>query len=165
MANIALKNKSITRTSSKKQMQQALLTEIEKIDAKLASLGLPANIVYKCANIPNFESPQNSINICNHVDINFLYRMLAHYENMYDNILLNSEKITGVKNTEVKNINGFLIRDIISDINLRIRVFSNQELITSLNTAKQKLSPFLNEDVRLFNTIKEVEALYKNLIK
>lgn len=165
MSNIVIKNKNITKKSSKKQMQEALVNEIEKIDAKLASLGLPPNIQYKCNTITNHETPQNSINISGQTEINILYRFLAYYENMYNNILSNSEKLLGVKNTDIRNINGFLIRDIICDLQLRIKVLSNSQLIASLTLAKQKLSPFLDEDTRLFNTIKEVESLYENLIK
>lgn len=158
------KNTSITRRSSKKSMQEAIKQEIEKIDAKLDSLGLPPKIVYICGAIPNHETSQNTIRIDQCNDLNWLYRALAYNENMYDSILKNSKEMFGTPNTEIRNSIGILIRDVISDLRLRIKVVTHQVLINSLTQAKAKLTPFLDEESRLFNTIKEVEILYKDLI-
>jgi len=157
---------TITKRSSKKQMQESLKNEIERIDAKLSSLGLPPNIVYNIQSaVQNHETSQNTVNIQTITDINYIYRALAYYENMYNSILSNSESMFGVADTEIRNPQGFLVRDIISDLKLRLRVIKNHTIIQTLNEAKQKLAPFLDEDTRLYNTIKEVTGLYQNLLK
>jgi len=38
-------------------------------------------------------------------------------------------------------------------------------VITITKRSSKKLAPFLDEDTRLYNTIKEVTGLYQNLLK
>ena len=156
---------ALSKVATREELQNSVKKEIERIDEKLASLGLPPNIVYKLnSSIANFETSQNTVNIYSCTDLNWLYRALSYYTNMYNTILERSKSMFGVANTEIRNQNQFLIRDIIVDIELRIRVLTNSSTINVLNQAKAKLTPFLDEDTKLISTIKEVEALYKTLI-
>ncbi len=162
MTNIIKKPSTIRKNSSKKQMQNAIKLEIEKIDEKLNSLGLPPNIVYVCSSITNFETSQNNVTISNCTDISWLYRALAYYENLYNNTLENSKKMFDESFTDVTNNQGILIRNIISDLKLRLKVLTHSSVINKLTTAKNKLTPFMDEESRLYNTLKEVEQLYKS---
>jgi hypothetical protein len=164
MTNIVKKESkiSIKKSSSKKQMQNAIKLEIEKIDEKLASLGLPPEIKYICSAITNFETTQNTVNISVCTDISWLYRALAHYENIYNNVLHNSQLMFKTGFIELKNNQNILIRDIIVDLKLRIKVITHSSMISKLTTAKNKLAPFMDEESRLYNTLKEVEQLYNS---
>jgi hypothetical protein len=159
-----LAKKEATKLATREELQNSVKREIERIDEKLASLGLPTVIRYNIqATISNFETPQNTINVSGVTDINWLYRALAYYNNIYNTTLETSEKLFGVAYKDIRNTQQFLIRDIISDIELRIKVVVNATTINALNQAKAKLTPFLDEDTKLLNTIKEVEELYKTL--
>jgi hypothetical protein len=159
-----LAKKEATKLATREELQNSVKKEIERIDEKLASLGLPPVIKYNInVAISNFETSQNTTNIQTCSDVNWMYRALAYYTNMYNTILEISKEMFGVPNTEIRNVQQYLIRDIISDLKLRIKVVVNANTINALNQAKAKLTPFLDEDTKLLNTIKEVEELYKTL--
>lgn len=153
---------SVTKLTGKKKMQVALKLEIERINTELEKLGIYGEIKYKCAAITNHETPQNTINISNMNDISSLLRFLAYYENLKQSVdkYIKEFKIENIIPT---NLNSQPIENIIHDLVLRIKVLTNSAKINSLNAAKIKLMPFLDEESRLINTLKEVQQLYSEM--
>ncbi len=154
---------STKKPLGKKQMQLALKQEIERIDSELAKLGIYGEIVYKCSGITNFETNQNTINISGMTDLNMLLRFLSHYENLKNNTDKYIKEFNVIATQGILNVNQIPVQNIIHDLVLRIKILTNSTKINNLNAARTKLMPFLDEDSRLVNTLKEVQDLYKEI--
>lgn len=164
MSNL-VKTTNKVNLNSKKARQNALQQKIEEIDKELKEIGV-SDMKYRVGvSITNPETSQNTINISGITDISFLLRLMAYFQNL-QNTKKEYEKLNKLPDTfQFKNTNGYLISDILHDINLRILTLVNQDRINVLTQAKQKLLPFMNEESRFINALFEVDNLFKNLNK
>lgn len=162
---MSTKNNSlvVSKTTGKKKMQLALKQEIERINSELEKLGIYGEIKYRCSAITNFELPQNSVNISSMTDINQILRFLSYYENLNKNIDSYIKEFKVTTPFAKVNVNNISIDNIIHDLVLRLKVITNSTKIANLNAAKSKLMPFLDEESRLVNTLKEVQNLYNEI--
>lgn len=150
---------------SKKARQSALQEKIDQIDAELKSIGV-GDIKYRITGaITHLETPQNSINIQGITDLSLLFRILALYENQLECKKRFEKNNQLPKDFLLKQQNGYLVTDIIHDLNLRILTLTNQERINILTQSKAKLLPFLNEESRFINALKEIDTMLKNANK
>ena len=94
-------------------------------------------------------------------DKHLLFRLLALFTNQLETTKLFSKKHK-IPTVVLTNGNGQRVVDIVHDIELRILVLTNQSEINKLTSIKEKLIPFMNEDSRFINTLKEVTELMKS---
>lgn len=148
--------------NSKRVRQIALKEKIQQIDDELNNLGvLDIKYILNCT-ITNPETPQNTINISSITDLSFAIRLLAYFQNIKE-IKNKIEKDHNLPKTFIlKNQNGFNVCDIIHDLNLKINTLLYADKIKILTETKTKLLPFLDEESRFINTLREVEKLLKN---
>ena len=146
----------------KKQRQAVLREKIKEIDVELEKLGV-GDIKYRVSGtVPDIETNQNTINIYGITDVSYLFRQLAHYEQIVE-VKKKFCTLNSVKDFILKNRSGHNISDIIHDLSLRILILSNQDKINVLNASKAKLLPFLDEDSRFSNALKEIDGLLNKL--
>jgi len=148
--------------TSKKARQSALQDKINLIDEELKKIGVD-DMKFRIPNaINNPETPQNTININGITDLSLLFRLLSYFESIIK-CKKEFERLNKLPDTFLlKNQNGFLINDIVHDINLRILILTNQEKINILKVSKEKLLPFLNEESRFINALHEIDSLLKS---
>jgi hypothetical protein len=153
---------TLTNYTSKKARQQALADKIKLIDEELEKIGV-LNIKYRIAGAIAFiETSQNTINISGITDLSIAIRILSYYENLKTTKNLVDKDHGLPENFIFKNINGYSISDIIHDLNLKIATLINSDKIKILTESKAKLLPFLNEESRFINALKEIDYLLKN---
>ena len=147
---------------SKKARQSALQEKINQIDKELEKIGV-LDIKYRIITaITNPTSNQNTIVISGIPDLNLLIRLLAYFTNM-QNCKKSIEKDHDLPADFIlKNQNGINVCDIIHDLNLRMVLMLNASKIKILTESKAKLLPFLNEESRFINALKEIDSLLKN---
>lgn len=147
---------------SKKARQSALQEKINQIDKELEKIGV-LDIKYKIpSGIQHPETQQNTIVISGIPDLNLLIRLLAYFTNMQNCKKLIEKDHELPKDFILKQQNGHNVCDIIHDLNLRICLMLNANKIKILTESKAKLLPFLNEESRFINALKEIDSLLKN---
>lgn len=146
--------------NSKKGRQLALESKINEIDARLKELGV-ADVKYRVVGtVINIETSQNTVNISGCVDIQWMFRVLAHYKAIqhYHKLFC---KDAGIQTPLLTDRGGHYVQDIIHDLELRIVYVSNMAEITRLNQIKEELMPFMNEESRFISALKRVDSLLK----
>lgn len=157
-----MNNKLVTTNyTSKKARQSALADKIKLIDEELEKIGV-LNIKYLTSTtIVNPETAQNTINISSITDLSFAIRLLAYYDNL-KTIKDKVNKDHGLPEGFIfKTANSVEISHIIHDLNLKIATLINADKIKILTESKAKLLPFLNEESRFINALKEIDYLLK----
>jgi hypothetical protein len=152
-----------TNLQSKKARQMALAEKIRLIDEELDKIGV-LNMKYLCTSaISNPETPQNTIHINSIADLSFAIRILAHYQNIKNTKDLIDKQHRLPNGFIIFNQNSQVISNIIHDLNLKIATLINADKIKILQESKAKLLPFLDEDSRFINALKEIDVLLKNV--
>lgn len=160
MSDIVKASSVPVNLKSKKGRQDALKNKIAEINLRLEELGVGKQS-YKVPNtISNPETMQNTISIASITCLSMLFRFLAHYKHQ-----VNVQKAFCAQHKIIKypltNINGTYVEHIVHDLELRILILTNSVEINNLTAIKTKLMPFMDEESRFINTLKEVEGLLK----
>ncbi len=172
MSNIVKKSSStrITRTTSRRKMQTKIQQEIAKIDEEIYKLGLPENPKFLCTSAVSFAAfypGNNTINITGLTDWRQCVMLYSFYNRMYNDIIAEAKSMF---NEDINKLGIIAFPgstqsypNVLHDLKLRAKLVYHQERLSVLNAAKAKLTPFMDEESRLYSTLKEVEALYKTL--
>jgi hypothetical protein len=176
MANIVKTNKAkttnITRSSSRRVMQTKIQEEIQKIDDEIEKLGVP-NATFLCGPgallFPAILPGTNTINITSFTDWKVTLMIYVHYNRIYDDLIVETKSLFNAKLNDPSSppltFPGSMqsFANVLHDLKLQTKLLYHKNRLTVLNAAKAKLTPFMDEESRLYSTLKEVEALYKTL--
>lgn len=163
MTDIVKAETKTVNLNSKRGRQTALENKIEEINKRLEEITTGEYRQYKISeSIQNPESIQNNINIFSIMDLNLVFRLLGYFKNILnvrnEYYKKNKMSISG----SFTNINGREIKNIINDLELRASELIHRDEINKLRTIKDKLIPFMNEESRFVNALKEVDQLLKS---
>lgn len=161
MANIVKAVNTKVNLNSKKGRQLALENKINEIDERLKELGVSELKFSVTGAISNPETTQNTVRIDTCTDINWLFRTLAYFKNI-QNEHKRFCKDANITTKLIANGQGYLVQDILRDLELRIVYLSNANEINRLTQIKSELTPFMNEESRFISALKRVDSLLKS---
>lgn len=174
MSNIVKKSSSttITRTTSRRKMQTKIQEEIAKIDLEIEKLGIPDS-KFLCGPgallFPAVLPGSNTINITSLTDWKVTLMIYVHYNRIYNDLIAETKSLFNVNfndpafPTLMFPGTPHTFANVLHDLKLQTQLLYHKNRLTVLNAAKAKLTPFMDEESRLYSTLKEVEALYKTL--
>ncbi len=154
---VVKKKAGITKRTSKKALQEKLTATIADIDKELAQLRGGTSNIFKCtAQFKLNENDQNNINIQGCSDVGYMLKGIALLTNLQKTYTETAKAMKLEKCPPMLWLN-YPTKDWIHDLQLRIRIVSNQERINQLTTTRAKLVPFLSIDAQLVNTLQEID--------
>lgn len=155
----------INSSMSKKARQLALAEKIRQIDEELKKIGV-TDLKYRIPSaINNPELYQNTINISGLMDISMIIRFIAYYNNLQIAYHLVDKDHNLPNGFLLRSVNGYLVQDVLYDLNLRLNCIINADKIKILTESRAKLMPFLDEENRLINALQEINALVESIKK
>lgn len=157
-----MNNNEVAVVPKKEELQKQLKTTLRGIDKKLRTLGHNTidDPFQTGGNFKYNELDSNTVQILTCTGLDYLGKALAKMKRVkldYEDTMTE----LGIKEYPVCTWFQNSIDKWIHDLTIRIKIVSNQAIITALQQSKTELEQYLSQDEKLFNTLQRVSELAK----